>query len=199
MPFLDQITQFINDELKAGSLNNKKLQPAKYSGIASIVHRKSIKDAGKLESIPGITTADGRSIPLTPDSKTAIQVYHKVISNVYSLEKAGYGNDHNTKCVTEMAMLVFSNSKLTGKVKETLEPLFIFGMPQKLSTALLADLKINNCLITPLASSLDQLAVFRQEFPQSDYFLNEQQGMFLIRYRIEMTFNKACIDKCLCE
>jgi len=201
MPFLDQITQFINGELKAGSLKNKKLQPAKFFGIASIVHRSvnGTKDPNKIEAIPGIISAAGSITPLTPDDKTAIQVYHKLISNVYSLEKKGFGDRHDLKSVSELAMLVFTNSKLTGKVKESLEPLFVFGMPQKLSTALLADLKINNCLITILSSNMDQLQVFRQEFPQSAYFLNDQMGMFLIRYKIEMTFNQVCVDQCLCE
>lgn len=201
MPFLNQITKFINDTLEAGSLNNKKLQPAKFYGLSTVAARstKGSKDPNKLELLPSVVTADGKSSLITADSKYAVQLYHKLLTNVYSYEKNSYGDGHYIKSVSELSLVVFSNSKLTGKTKDVLEPVVLFGIPQKLSTALLADLHINNCLITPVASNMDALQVFRQEYPQSEYFLNEQMSMFLIRYKIEMTFSQACVDKCLCD
>jgi hypothetical protein len=199
MPFLNEITQFINDTLKAGSLNNEKLQPAKFFGISSVVARKKDAAPNSLELLPAIVDAFGKANPITPDSKCAIQIYHKLFSNAYSYVKKSYGDSYDIKCSSDLAMIVFSNSKITGKTKDVLEPVVLFGIPQKLSTALLADLKILNCLITPVSSNMDHVQVFRQEFPNSDYFLNEQVSMFLIRYKIETTFNQACVDHCLCD
>ncbi len=201
MSFLNQIIKFIDEQLKAGSLNKQKLQPAIFHGLSSIVQRsiKGSKDVNKLEALPATAEADGKINFITPDSKLAIQTYHKLISKAYSYEKKSFGDDNFIKSVTEVAMLVITNGKITGKTKDVLEPLFIFGMPQKISRELLADLKINNCTITPIASNMDALQVFKQEYPQSALFLTEQMSMFLIRYKIELVFSQHCIDKCLCD
>lgn len=198
MPFLNEITQFINDTLKAGSLNKEKLQPAKYYGISSVV---AISRNGTLETMPGIIDASGKAIPITPDSKQAIQVYHKLYTNTYGYVKRSYGDSYDIKSVSDLAMIVFTNSAITGRAKDVLEPVALFGIPQKLSTAILADLKIINCLITPVASSMDHIQIFKQEYPQSDYtkYLNEQMSVFLIRYKIELQFSQACVDQCLCD
>lgn len=201
MPFLNQVITFINDELKAGSLKNEKLQPALYHGL-STVHARVLtgsKDPKKLELLPAIITGAGKVTPITANDKYAIQIYHKLLTNVYSYEKRSFGDANDIKSSSELSLVVFSNSKLTGKTKDDLEPVVLFGLPQHLSPELLSSLKISKCLITPMGSNMDPVQVFRQEYPQSNYFLNEQMSMFLIRYKIEMQFSQACVDKCLCD
>ncbi len=201
MPFLNQIISFINEDLKAGSLNKEKLQPAMFYGLSSVVTRntKGTKEPSKLELLPAIVDANGKDTPITLNSKLALQVYHKLNSKTYSVEKKSYGDEYNIKCTSDLSMVVITNSKITGKTKDVLEPLLIFGMPQKLSTALFADLKISTCLITPVSSNMDALAVYKQEYPQSDYYLTEQMSMFLIRYKIELSFSQHCVEQCLCN
>jgi len=137
MPFLNQITNFINDVLKAGSLNNAKFQPAKYYGVATTVSRKK-DSAAALEILPAIVENGTIKNYLVPDSKLAIQLYHKMITNVYSYEKKSYGDAYSINCTSEMMLVVSFNSKLTGKAKEVLEPVVLFGLPQYLSKALTA-------------------------------------------------------------
>jgi hypothetical protein len=199
MPFIDQITRFINDSLKAGSLNKQVLQPAIFYGLASTIYRsKGDKKPGNIEPLPAIIDA-GKEIFITPESKLALKIYHKQLSKSYSYDKNSYGDGYNMKSVSEMNMVVITNSKLSGKTKDVLEPVIVFGMPQRLSNAMVLDLGINNCLITPTGANMDAMQVFRQEYPRSDYFLNEQMSIFLIRYRIEINFSQKCIDTCLCE
>lgn len=201
MPFIDKISKFIDETLKAGTLNNAKLQPTTFHGLSTVVARKKLKaaTAGQIELLPGIVTGKKIDAFIVPDNKVAMQLYHKVISNTYSLDKKGEGDLHYMKSSTELSLVVITNSKMTGKAKELLEPLVVFGMPQKLSQVLLADLLINNCLITVLSSNMDHVALFRQEYPQSDYFLNEAESMFSIRYKVEMTFSQRCVEQCLCD
>jgi hypothetical protein len=199
MPFISQVISYIDAALKAGSLNNKKLQPVKFHGLSTIVARKKSNQKDQLELLPGTVSASGIGSVITAESKTPMQIYHKLISTTYSLDKKGLGDSHFMNSTTEAMMVVFTNSKLTGKAKEILEPVVVFGIPQKLSNSLLAELKINNCLITVLSSNMDHVAIFRQEYPQSEYFLNEGVSMFSIRYRITMQFSQSCVDKCLCE
>lgn len=200
MPFFDQITQFINDTLKAGSLNKKKLQPAKFYGLSTQIF-KSVKDknVNNVEPLPAIVEGNGSITPIAPDDKYSLQVYHKNLGKTYSYEKKSYGDGYLIKAASDMQMIVITNSKISGKAKEVLEPVFIFGMPQRLSQELITGLGINSCLITPISSNMDAMQVFKQEYPKSNLFLTHQMSMFLIRYKIELTFSQECIDQCLCE
>jgi hypothetical protein len=198
MPFINQITEFINDQLKAGSLNKKILQPAKLFGLTEVVARKTNAAQKELEYLPSKVSPEGKVQVITPDSKVAIQIYHKLLTNVYSYEKKSYGNSYDVKSSSELSMVVITNSKIIGKGKDAVEPLLIFGMPQKISNALLSSLQIISCIITPQASNMNHIEVFRQEYPKSEYFLNESMSLFLIRYRIEMKFSQACAEQCLC-
>lgn len=199
MPFFDEITGFINDSLKASSLNSKKLQPAKFYGLSTQIF-KSVKDknTNNVEPYPAIVDGTGAITMIAPDDKYFLQVYHKNLSNTYSYEKKSYGDGYLMNADCDMQMIVISNSKISGKAKEVLEPLFIMGMPQKLSQQLTASLGINSCLITPAGSNMDAMQVFRQEYPKSNLFLTNQMSMFLIRYKIWLTFSQNCIDQCLC-
>jgi hypothetical protein len=197
MPFVEEIIDFINDSLKAGSLKKEKLQPVKLYGLSTIIPKKDIDKP--LQRLPAIVDPlTGKYTAMAPDSKLGLQAYHKLLNKVYSYEKKSHGDDHFIKCTSELAMVVFTNSKITQRSKAALEPLLLFGMPQKLSDALMTELKIISCLITPLSSNMDAMSVFQQEYPQSDYFLTEQISMFLTRYKIEMTFSQQCVEQCLC-
>jgi len=199
MPFLNEITSFINQTLKDGSLNKPRLQPAKYFGLTTVIGRKKSSSQKELEQLPSVIAPNRKIIPITPDSKLAIQVYHKLLGNTYRKETKSYGDGHYIRCVSDMAMVVIANSKMTGKANNALESAIVFGIPQRLSTALQMDLNINSCQIIPVSSNLESIQVFRQEYPQSEYFLNDQVGIFSIRYKCELIFSQACVNACLCE
>lgn len=192
MPFTDSIVAHINNCLKGCSFTD-----GKFHGIASVIARKKTA-ASPLETLPGIL--DGKAYQtIEPNDKHGLILYHKVVSNVYSIEKKNsYGDGYNTKCVTEMQMIVWADSLKQNKTAEQLEPVVIFGMPQGLSAVMMQTLKLNSCLIIPTASVMDRLQVFRQEYPQSEFFLKPNHHFFSIRYRIETTFDKSCVDTCLC-
>lgn len=200
MPFLEQIISFIDAELKKGSLNKKKLLPAKLHGLSTTLIRNS-KGSGvvKSESFPAAKDASGRMVPIALDSKYSLQVYHNLQGNTYSYEKKSYGNNYDVRCISDMVMVVICNAKISGMAKEAIEPLLIFGLPQRLSPALIAQLKISKCQVIPVSSNMNQEQVFKAEYPKAEKALvSEEHSMFSIRYKIDMTFPAACIDQCLC-
>jgi len=199
MPFFDEITQFINDSLKASSLNKKNLQPALFYGLSTQIFRSGKdKNSNNVEPLPAIVDGTGSITMIAPDDKYSLQVYHKNLGTSYSYEKESYGDGYLINADCDMQMVVISNSKISGKTKEILEPVFIAGMPQKLSQELITGLGIYSCLIAPAGSNMDAMQVFRQEYPKSNLFLTNQMTMFLIRYRIKLIFSQKCINQCLC-
>lgn len=197
MPFTDSIVAFINDSLKGGSLNGKRFEPGKYDGLATTLARK--KPQGPIEFLPAVMDKGGNYSFVEPNDKYPISLYHKVVSNTYSYDKVkSFGDEYQMKCIADMYMVVFFDTRKTGLLPELMETKVMFGVPQKLSQALQTQLKFRSCLITPYASNMDKISVFKQEYPGTEYFLKPVHQLFLIRYRIESTFDKNCIDVSLC-
>jgi len=197
MPFNDSIVTFINQSLKKCLLLD-----GKFHGISTIIARKK-NAAAPLETIPGIFQSESTNRPkeyisIAPDDKEKMIVYHKALTNTYALDKNNsYGDGYNYKCTSEMNMIVWVNGSFISNA-EQLESVFIHAMPNRISPELSKELNFINSIITPLSSIMDRLVVFRQEYPQSDFFLKPQHYFFSIRYRIETTYDKRCVDKCLC-
>lgn len=196
MPFLDSIVSYINDSLKGSSLSDKRFAAGRFLGLSTIVGVQ--KDTGVV-LVPAIVDAMGEYKPVDPvDDRYSITVYHKAISNVYGFEKKSYGDEYLQKCTTEMLLVVAADAKKVLVSAEQLEPLFIYGLPQRLSPELKQKAAFKNCLITPLASDMDKLRVYRQEWPAAEYYLKPYHHLFSLRYRIEASYDKDCIDACLC-
>jgi hypothetical protein len=195
MPFLGNIVDKINTTLKASSLNKEKLQPSLLHGISTIVGREKV--TGSVEFLPAIFQ-DGKAKLLTPDDKYSVIIYHKLVSKVYGVSKSGYGDGNNYTETAEMAMVVYLNANRAKIVAEQLEPMLIAGLPVGLPPNDLQSIGLGGCVIHPASSDLDQLRVFRQEYQQSEYFLKPSDQLFLIRYKIVSTFDRRCLNTCLC-
>lgn len=196
MPFTDKIVAYINEQLKASSLNDKRFLPVRLLGVATQLARP--KGQG-VELLPATCDEQGNHKLIEPDDKFPITVYHKTITNAYtSAKQQSYGDDYVYKCTTEMQLIVLADQRKVKMTAEQLEPAVIYGMPQRLSAALMQDVRFASCLITPLGSDMDKIRVFRQEYPGNEYFLKPYHQLFSIRYRIEATFDKNCVNKCLC-
>lgn len=199
MAFSDTIVKFINDSLKAGSLKSKKFQPGAYHGIVTLVARKAA-DGKTLQLLPGIADPDGNYTTVEPNDKFNVIIYHRTLSNSYQyLKNDSYGDQQNIKATNEMAMLVWVDNKKTQLSPEQLEALFVAGMPQKLTADLKKDLGVMNCMINPLASNMDKLSVFRQEYQNIEFFLRPYHTFFQLRYRAELTFSQGCLTTCGCS
>lgn len=197
MPFVDRIVKHINDTLKASSLTDKRFQPGRFLGCTTLLARQK---GTQMEVLPATVDKDGEYKLIDTDDRYPITIYHKVLSNGYaSAAKQSYGDEYAYKCTTEMTMVVLADSRKIRMQAEQLEPLIIYGIPQRLSQQLMTDTAIRSCLITVSGSVLDKINVFKSEYPSTDYFLKPFHQLFSIRYRIEAGFDKNCIQRCLCE
>lgn len=195
MPFSPQITNHINETLKAGSLNKSKLQPLKLYGLCTTIAHK---EDDNVAFLPAVVEA-GKITILTADDKHALKIYHKILSKSYSVERQSFGDESSYKSTTDVQLMVYNNSKITGVSKYIIEPLLVFGFPQQLSPQLKNNLGLTKCTISVTGSNFDSVSLFRQEFPGATYFLNQNIELLQIRYRIETIFSTACVDACLCN
>jgi hypothetical protein len=175
----------------------KGFNPGQYLGLTSLLGRK--KDNGNIEVLPAYLDAEGNYRLVEDFDLNNILIYHRIISTAYGVRKKGsYGDGYVQSSVSEMIMVVISNMEKTRLRAESLESMVIFGMPDSTSPQTTNDLQLNS-LITPKASVMDKILVFKQEYPNTDFFLKPHHQMFLIRYSIDQSFDKRCIDACLCS
>lgn len=197
MAFNETIVQFINDSLKAGSLNNKIFQPGSYNGLVTLVARK--KADGSLQMLPGIADIDGNYKPVEPNDKFRIIIYHRAISNSYLYQKQdSYGDTFSIKSTNDLQMIIWADTSKIQLTPELLEANIISGFVQKLSEDIRKKLKLRSCLLTPVSSDMDKLRVFRQEYQNTDFFLRPQHIFFSVRYRADLVFDQKCLEDCAC-
>lgn len=194
MPFSTQIVNFINESLQTATLDKSKLQPADFFGLSTtIVERKE----GNTAFLPGIVSGN-KSIVITADQKKAIIIYHKLTSKQYSIERRSFGDEFSYKSIADVQMMIYNNCKITQVSKYSIEPLVVFGFPQKLSPQLQNELGLTNCTISVTGSGFDSVSLFKQEFPGAEYFLNQHVELLQVKYRIETIFSRKCVESCLC-
>lgn len=200
MPFLETIVKHINDSLKASSLNTKRFQVSNLMGISTIVPVSDSKGKQKQVSLwPGIVSIQGEVDIIDLNDDFDLHIYHKTIGTGHALDKASHGNEYDYKDTTEMSMMIYGQGDKLKVSMEQLETIIRIGFPLRLSDDLMASTGLKSCMLSTLATDLDKLRVFRQEYPNTDYFLKPESIFFLIRYRIETRFNRKCLDACDCR
>lgn len=193
MPFIASIVDHINETLKA---NCALLADGTFYGIASVIARKKTQTA-PLEQLPGVLVNHMQYKEVWPNDKYSLIVYHKILSNAYTwVKNDSYGDGYRQKCTTEMQMVVWGDGKKLG-IDEELEAVVLYSMPQALGTPLMRTLGFAKCTISAVGSALDRILLFRQEYPQSEFFLKPNHQFFSIRYRVEAEYDKRCIDLCV--
>lgn len=194
MPFWSPIIDYINDYLRDGALNKSALKPRQLYGLATMIVRK--KDNSKAtELLPGIISAIGNDIPITPDDKFAVQVYHRIDGTTFANDtKKGGGDSFLNSESADLIMVVLTNTERTGVTKEVIEPLFRLGMPQSLGLSLTNTLQLRTCRIRPVSVNFKHAEIFKNEWPQGNYFLNQHLTIFTIRYTIATTYLSKCIN-----
>lgn len=194
MAFTESIAKYLNDSLKASSLN---FNAGLFHTMATIIARK--QESGQLQLLPGIADANGNYKTIEPNDKYPFLVYHKALNSSYGYTKQdSYGNLYDLKASNDVAMIVWADARKVKLTDEQLETQIIASFPQQLSAATKQALRFKSCLITPLQTDMDKVRVFRQEYPGVNYFLRPEHIFFQLKYRVEIVFTQDCIT-CGCQ
>lgn len=189
MAFTESIAKYLNDSLKASSLN---FNAGLFHTMATVIARK--QDNNQLQLLPGIADVNGNYKTIEPNDKLSLIVYHKSLSTSYNYAKQdSYGNNYDLKATNEVAMIIWANAKKIKLSDEQLETRIIASFPQQLSAETKSSLQFKSCLISPLQTDMDKVRVFRQEYPGVNYFLRPEHIFFQLKYRVEIVFTQDCI------
>ena len=161
-------------------------------GISSLVHKKK---EGKLITLPAIAQA-GEFIYPSPDDGSTLIAYHTIAGRTYENSPVkGYGDQRLVKDIAEMQMIVYANLREIGRSAVQLQEAVAAAMPQTLIVQV-AGTNVQ-AHVSLRGAELDSLKVFRQQYPQTDFFLAPEDGFFSLRYRITAEYDQRCLRCCL--
>lgn len=161
-------------------------------GISSLVHKKV---NGKLTTLPAIQEGSDFVYP-SPDDGSTLIAYHVIGPRTYeNSPKRGYGDQRYIKDTAEMQMIVYANLRVLAKSAVQVQELIAAAMPQSLRSGS-GDANVSAQVVLR-GAELDALKVFRQQYPNSDFFLSPEDGFFSLRYRITAEYDQRCLKCCL--
>jgi hypothetical protein len=191
MPNIDKIVDFINDNLKATTLNRMAFQNSKYFGVAQSI-AKFDKDKQTYEPV---IYQDGKEISCFVDDTYDFQIYHKANSITLTSTTKQFGDGNNdVKETASMTAIVFANQERLKVTQEDLAFLVMAGLPSELKNSDLGNSNINNCIIVTQNANLNSVSVFQGEYQLTGYPLNPQSIYFAVNYQIEIYSNKNCLS-----
>lgn len=187
MAYLGEIVDTINAALKA------KLTAFPLSGYAGIVYPLPRK---KGEYIPVLIANTGEARWITFDDVKELQVYHHISSSTYTqIKRQGYGDDYNTfQHNYDLDLVVMADRRKVQVEPDVLEAAIASNMP--VTTAIQG---VQNINILPVSANHNSRSLFSQEFQGTDYFLKPEHIFFSIRYRVELQYQKGCLNLCQCD
>lgn len=175
--YLECLLDILNQKL---TVDSEKYAGAKYYGLAYQVSRDNQK-------FPVVLENKEQKEVVFDDSKPLI-VYHRLLSKPYS--KNDYGIDVAT---CQMVMVVYGSFSTANDVENQ----FISLIPESLLPAEFSTLTgLESVDFQVISSNLISEDVFNQEYKGVEYRLGENDFLFSIRYNIDVSFRKECLDFC---
>lgn len=161
-------------------------------GVSSLVHKKV---NGKLTTLPAIQDGTDFIYP-SPDDGSTLIAYHVIGSRTYENSTVkGYGDQRLVKDIAEMQMIVYANLRVLARSAVQVQELIAAAMPQSLNSG--SGAANVSAQVMLRGAELDSLKVFRQQYPQTDFFLAPEDGFFSLRYRITAEYDQRCLKCCL--
>lgn len=198
MPYISNIVDWINVQLKANALKDARFQLGTLNGLAQLI---PYSEAGK-DTITKFSPAiPGTKKLIVPEDKQSIIAYHRLIRNSYSTaqQSAQFGNGNSlTACISDMLMIVMADSERLKLSQPELEALIVQGLPQAMPKADKEPLQLINVLVSNYESNFETIQIYNQEYRGVVFNAVPSFFMIGIKYRIEATFKKGCFQICDC-
>jgi hypothetical protein len=190
MAYLGEIVDTINEALKA------KLTAFPLTGYNGLAYPIPRKKGTAFEYLPAKISVSGEAKWITFDDVRELEIYHRIVSSSYiQLKGKSYGDgDTQFQHNYEIDLIVMADRKKAKVEPDVLEAAIASNIP--VSSSISGVSFIN---ITPVSANHNSRSLFSQEFQGIDYFLKPEHILFSIRYRVELQYQKGCLNLCQCD
>lgn len=202
MPYLNELTLVVNQELRKSALKETRFENGNYLGLANEVTREG-------KTFPCIMNKDYEASDIAlVDDTYPIVIYHKILSKRYDLNNiAGQRSEFGSrnKYVKETAtvkMVVYGKFSALKVTKEQLEAIVTSNFPDNMDAAnndLLTSLNLDNVTYSMQSANFISKNVWSEEYAGNDFRLAPEDIFFSITYQIQSTWRKGCFKLCDCD
>jgi hypothetical protein len=191
---LIDIINFINNTIKENAFKKDGFKNSLLLGIAENIPRSNDTN----DIIP-VVFENGKEMFVELSDKFNLIGFHKINNSTIQPNKNNFG-DSNSSLIKSLncSFIVFFNKKKIDICKEDLDLIISSYFPTSLTPDLKKNLNIQNCYIEPLQSDYNGYALFQREYKTSQFNLKPTHSMFEIKYKIDLTVKKECLNKCSC-
>lgn len=191
MPYTDKVIDYIDAQLKATSLSDKRFASGNYFGL---MQSMSLADNNFAPAKPD---TNGEMKVAYPNDTNSIITYHRIGSLTYSNAKPAQFGDAKNSVVqsANMIMTVLAFSDQIKLSQSSLEGLIAPGIPSIMSPS---PTDIQSVFLSLQSSRFDSQQIFNEEFKGVKYLLKPTMLLIQIKYLIEMQFKKNCFKICEC-
>lgn len=202
MPYLKQISNAINAELKSNVFTDQRFASADYNSLAYSILVDNRDD--RQQSLPCVAENNGEYKPMMFEDTKAFVLYHKILSKnyQYSTDKEAFGRSagRNVKAVCQMQMIVLANRSIIKILPDDFETLLVMNFPNGNETIFNSISTSLNAIYTkPVSSDTDFQRLWANEFKGYDYQVNQDRAIIAVNYTIESAFKTKCFSLCDCQ
>lgn len=194
MVYLNNVIGFINDILK------ERVSSYPTANMQGVMTQTVSNQQNKVVIYPTIIDLSGKANYTGLDKRVSFTGYHRLMGSTFtSVVDKAYGDDMLTiVSVTDVQFIVWGwRDKINHKPEQ-----FALILADSLPGAITADeftaLKIRELKVVEAGINYDQRTIFNQEIQGIPYFLGPETFVFSIRYRIEGSYLKGCLNTCEC-
>jgi hypothetical protein len=202
MPFLNQQTLVVNQELLKSSLNDSRFKSGRFEGIANEVIREG-------KTFPCIMSRENyEAQDITVDDTYPIIIYHKILAKRYDLnniagQKSEFGDRNKyVKETVLVKMVVYGKYSALKVSKEELEAIITTNFPDNMDAAnneTLNSLGLDNVTYSMQSTNFLSKSVWSEEYAGNEFRLAPEDIFFAITYQIQSTWRKGCFQLCNCD
>ncbi len=190
MAYLDDIVKQINIGIRS---KLTAFPTAFFVGVAYTIPKKE----GKVyQFLPAIINTDGNAKWVTFDDIKELTIYHKINASTYTqLKNQSYGDGYDSfQHNYEIDLVVMADRKKVNVSPDVLEVAIASNIISTLNIA-----NVDYISIVTMSANHNSKTLFSQEFQGVDYYLKPEHIFFSIRYRVEIRYQKGCINLCQCN
>lgn len=195
MVYLNEVINFLNQTIKT---RIGAYPTAKIEGVMTQTIRN---EQAKTVIYPTIINLFGKAEYTGFDNRVPFTAYHRLVGSTFTRNVTRDYADGDLvmiNSVTDVQLIVWGMREKLNIKPEQLALVIADLLPYKVEAPEFPKLGILDLRVIETGISYDQRAIFQQEIQGIPYFIGPEMFVFSVRYRIEGSYMKGCLNKCEC-
>lgn len=188
--------EYINEVLNS-KISGEKFPSKKIMGVAEFI---LTYEEDKAKRLPAVRTENDFEAAQY-DDEYDFMCFHKIRTSqvIPNLKEKAFGNadlSANSTRLTNLSMIVFLNTESVKATQEQLANSIMAIFPESLPKDQLIQ-GVSAVKYGIVGFDFETINIFRREYDGLEYDLKNDVVMIEVKYKIECSYTKACINNCL--